>query len=419
MKGRMGHVFALGGVAGAWLMVMVASGIAADWPQWRGPNRDGQVVGVTPPAQWPKELKQLWKIEVGEGHASPVVAGERVYVLSREGDDEVVRSLNLADGKELWSCRYPAPFVMSPYARSHGKGPKATPVVAGGRLYTQGIDSIVSAWDAKTGKRLWQEDFSKRFSQTSPLFYGAAASPMVDGDCLIAMVGRLGGGALTALNRENGKAEWEWTGDGAAYASPVSAMLGGVKQFVTQSQNACIGISARDGSLLWKIDFKTEYDQNIVTPVLVNDLVLFAGLGHPATAYRVVKNGNAWEPKLVWENDDAGMYMSSPVVAGNRLVGFSQKKKGSLFCLDAAIGKTAWTSDGRLGDNAVILAWGPLALALTTNSELIVFKPAAEAFEPVVRYRVAGTPTWAHPAVVADGVLVKDASTLALWTWKK
>jgi outer membrane protein assembly factor BamB len=391
---------------------------AADWPQWRGPHRDGQIEKVAPPAHWPKELKRQWVIEVGEGHASPVVAGERAFVLSREGDDEVVRAVALAGGKEVWSQRYPAPFQMSPYARSHGKGPKSTPVVAGARLYTHGIDSIVSAWDAETGRQLWQHDFSKRFTKTSAIFYGSAASPMVDENRLIAFIGRLDDGALTALACDSGKTQWEWTGDGPGYGSAVMATLGGVKQLITQSQNASIGISASDGSLLWKMPFKTEYDQNIVTPVVAGDLVIFAGLEHPTTAYRLTKNGDTWEPKPVWENAAAGMYMSSPVVIGDRLVGFSQKKKGFFFCLELAGGKPLWTSDGRLGDNAAILAWGPTALALTTNSDLIVFHPAGDRFEPIARYRVADKPTWAHPAIVSGGILIKDASSLALWSWE-
>jgi outer membrane protein assembly factor BamB len=346
------------------------------------------------------------------------VGGDRVFVFTREGDDEVVRGLALADGKELWSQRYPAPFQMSPYARAHGKGPKSTPVVAGGRLYTHGIDSIVSAWDAETGKRLWQHDFSKRFTKSSSIFYGSATSPMIDGDRVITFVGRLDDGALVALACESGETRWEWTGDGPGYASAIAVTLGGVRQLIAESQNARIGVSAADGSLLWKMPFQTEYDQNIVTPVAAGDLLVFSGLGHPTTAYRLAKSGDTWEPKQVWENADAGMYMSSPVVVGDRLVGFSQKKRGYFFCVDLATGKTLWASDGRLGDNAAILAGGPTALALTTTSDLFVFKPAADGFQPLARYRVADKPAWAHPAVVENGILVKDASSLALWTWE-
>ena len=390
---------------------------AADWTQWRGPNRDGHVVGLAPPAAWPKALERRWKVEVGEGHASPVVSGERVFVFSREGDDEVVRAVALADGRELWSQRYPAPFEMSPYARSHGKGPKSTPVAADGRLYTHGIDSIVSAWDVDSGKRLWQQDYARRFTNKSALFYGCAASPMIDGGRLIAFVGRVDGGALVALDRETGKTHWEWAGDGPGYASVVSVTLAGVKQYLTQSQTACIAVSAADGSLLWKIPFKTEYDQNIVTPVVAGDRILFAGLKHPTTAYRVTKTADGWKPEEVWENADAEMYMSSPVVIGDRLIGFSLRQKGQFFCLNVADGKRLWASEGRQGENAAILAWGRWALALTTHSELVVFDPTAARFEPIARYRVADTPTWAHPAPVAGGVLIKDATSLALWTW--
>ncbi len=391
---------------------------AEDWTQWRGPNRDGQVVQIAPPNAWPKALQRRWKIEVGEGHASPVVSGDRVFVFSREGEDEVVRAVALADGRELWSQRYPAPFEMSPYARSHGKGPKSTPVVAAGTLFTHGIDSIVSAWDVKTGNRLWQHDYAKRFTKQSELFYGSAASPMIEAGRLITFVGRVDDGALVALNGQTGKTHWEWTGDGPGYASVICATLGGVKQYLTQSQKACLAISASDGSVLWKIPFKTAYDQNIVTPLVANDTVVFAGLGHPTTTYRVTKTADGWKPEPLWENAEAEMYMSSPVLIGDRLVGFSLRQKGQFFCLSMSDGKRLWASEGRQGENAALLAWGRWALALTTNSELVVFDPAAARFEPTARYRVADKATWAHPAPVDGGLLVKDATSLALWTWR-
>lgn len=394
---------------------------AHDWTQWRGPARDGHVPGLILPEPLPGQLHLVWKTEVGQGHSSPVVEGKRVFVLSRVGENEVVRAIGLADGKQIWSQTYAAPFKMSPYTVTHGKGPKSTPIVAGGRLYTFGIGGILSAWDASRGKQLWQRDFGKQFTKASPMFYGNCMSPLIVGNRLIVHVGCHDEGALSALDCETGKTLWQWTEDGPGYASPVIATLDGTKQVITQSQNACIGVAFADGSLLWKlvwkIEYKTEYDQNIVTPIVDGRIVVFADLGKPTTAWRLSNTGGKWSPEQVWENTDLSMYMSSPVVVGNRLVGLSNKKKGQFVCLDLGSGKTLWTSDGRMGDYAALLAAGDTLLALTNNGELLVFRPGASRFEVLARYKVSEKQTWPHPAVAGSSLLIKDETALALWTW--
>jgi outer membrane protein assembly factor BamB len=389
------------------------------FPQWRGTQRDGSISGFTSPATWPKELKQPWKVEVGEGHASPLVTGDRVLLISREGDEEVVRALSLADGKTQWSHRYAAPYKPSLYAGAHGKGPKATPVIAGNRLVTIGISSIVSCWEVESGKLLWQQDFSKKFKPATSLFYGMAVSPMVDGKQVIAAAGVSTDGAMVALDLETGRVQWKWNGEGPGYASPIIAEFKGTRQLLSQSKEACFAIAPADGSLLWSIPFKTAYDQNIVTPVVFDDKVVFSGVGLGTTAYRVEKSGDGWKPNQVWHNAEISMYMSSPILVDGCLYGLANHSKGQFFCMDALTGKTLWTSDGRMGENAALLVAGKTILALTTNSELIAFKADPKGFEVVARYKVAETPVWAHPAVVDNKILVKDRTSLTLWTIEK
>lgn len=406
----------LGTILGC-LAVNLAGARAADWPGWRGPRRDGHIPNFSAPREWPQSLQRLWRIPVGEGHASPVVQGDRIFVLSRQGEQEVVRAIRLDDGQQLWQQSYPAPFEPSPWALAHGKGPKATPVVAHGKLFTVGIDNIVSCWDGERGTLLWRRQFSDRFKKISPYFYGISVSPLVHGDRVLAFVGRYGEGALLALDTATGKTLWEWTEDGPGYASPVVAAIGAEEQVITQSQNTCVGVSVAQGKLLWSMPFKTDYDQNIVTPVVAGPLVIFAGLSKPTTAYRLVQSQGRWVPQKVWENDELPMYMSSPVATEGRLVGFSNRKRGQFCCLDLATGKTLWTSEGRMGENAALLAAGDLVLALTTERRFIVFRATAERFAPLAEYSVADQPTWAHPAVVGNRLVVKDKSTLACWTW--
>lgn len=146
---------------------------AADWPQWRGPNRDGNVSDASIPAAWPKALKEEWKVNVGVGHSSPVVAKGKIYVFARQGEEEVLLCLDAATGKENWKSRQPIPYQMHSAATGHGKGPKSTPVVNNGNVYTLGISGVLSCHDASTGKLKWRREFSKEYPKHfTPLWHG-------------------------------------------------------------------------------------------------------------------------------------------------------------------------------------------------------------------------------------------------------
>jgi outer membrane protein assembly factor BamB len=393
------------------LILLPASASAADWPQWRGPGRDGRA-SFAPRANLPEALAPAWKVAVGEGHASPVVVGDRVYVFSRQGEDEVVQSLELASGKRAWRASYPAPYTMNPAATGHGKGPKSTPAVSGGRVVTFGIGGILSAFDAATGRLAWRKETSAEFGQGSPL-YGVALSPVVDGGHVVVHVGGPGKGALTAFDAATGAVRWAWKGDGPAYASPVVATIGGVRQVVTFSESFLLGVSADRGELLWKIPFTTPWVQNAVTPVVDGDHVVYSGLDHPVRALQVVRGATGWTTEARWESPDVAAYMSTPVLEGGRLYGLSHHKKGQLFCLDAATGKVVWLSEGRMGENAALVTGGGRVFALTTEADLLALPQKGDAFAPTRRYRVASSPTWAHPVVTDEGILVKDRDSLA------
>jgi outer membrane protein assembly factor BamB len=297
---------------------------------------------------------------------------------------------------------------LNPAAAGHGKGVKSTPVVADGRICTLGISGILSCLNAQTGKLLWRKEFG------SPEF-GTAMSPVVDHDLLIAHVGTARGGALVAFDAQTGVEKWSWKGDGPAYASPIVADLGGTRQVITQSQRNIVGVRAATGDLLWRIPFETPYEQNIVTPALYHDSLIFSGLENGVMGVRLLRRGSEWLTETVWQNKGVGMYMNSPVVTGDLLFGLSHLKRGQFFCLDPRNGGTLWTSEARQAENAAIVDGGSVLLLLTNDAELIVLRKSAKAFEPVRRYSVADSPTWAHPVILANGILVKDATTLALW----
>jgi outer membrane protein assembly factor BamB len=389
--------------------------VAQDWPQWRGPNRDGALNTFAAPEVWPEKLKQVWKAPVGLGHSSPLVVAGKIYQHARQDDDEVVLCLDLNTGKTLWRQNYPAPYSMNFAAYGHGKGPKSTPVFHSGKLYTLGISGILSCFDAATGNLKWRKEFSKQFKQTSPAF-GVSMSPVIDNALCIVHAGGPNQGALIAFDAETGAVKWSWQGDGPGHASPIVAELAGTRQVITQTQNFCIGVAAATGQLLWKIPFTTDYDQNIVTPIIYQNLIIFSGLDKGTFAIKVNKSGTNWATEQIWHNKELSMYMNSPVLSGSLLFGMSDRRSGQYFCLDAKTGATLWTSEGRQGDYAAMIVAGDFLFLLNDEANLIVAKAAAKAYEPVGKYTVAESETWAHPAVIGKQILVKDKSALALWS---
>ena len=385
----------------------------SEWSQWRGATRAGTTTFV-PPAAWPEKPKQVWKVPAGIGHSSPVVAGGRVFQLSRIGEQEAITAYEVATGKQVWRDAYDTPYTMSPAATQHGKGPKGTPVADRGLVYALGISGILSAVDGTTGKLAWRHDFKKDFPKTSPEF-GASMSPIVDGALVIVHVGGNKNGAVIAFDRTSGAQKWAWKGDGPAYASPIIATFGGVRHLITQTQSQLIGLSPSDGKLLWQMPFTTEYEQNIITPVVTDGLLINAGLKQPTAAMRIVQEGGAWKPQQVWQNADIPMYMSSPVVADGVLYCLTHRNSGQFVAVDVKTGKTLWTSPPRQGENAALTLARGVVIATTTDGELVVFKQGRTAFELVREYTIAESPVWAHPGFAAGGILIKDAETLALW----
>jgi outer membrane protein assembly factor BamB len=387
---------------------------AADWPQWRGPNRDGHVAGFSAPTAWPDRLTERWRADVGSGYATPLLVGGRIYMFSRQGEHEVMAALDAASGKVLWRTSYPAPFKMDKSAAPHGAGPKSTPAFADGKLFSIGMSGIVTAFDAATGKQLWQ----KPGLPAQPLWTSHSFSPLVDQGRVVFHMGGNDAGTLSAFDVDTGAAAWSWSGDGPGYGSPMLFDFAGTRQIVTMTQQKFIGLDAATGRLLWERPYTTEYAQNIITPVRRGDTLIVSGYQKPMTAFRVVRRDDQWSTEPVWENADVSLYMSDPVLAGDTLFGFSQRRSGQFFALDASSGKTLWTSDARQGTNASIVSAGDFWFALKDDGELLVSRRDATSFAPLRRYQVAKSATWAPPVVAGNRIFVKDVSTLTLWTFE-
>ena len=390
---------------------MASPAFAQDWSQWRGPNRDGTVTSFTEPSAWPDTLTQHWQVDVGLGYASPILIGDRLFVFARQGGDEVMMALDAASGEELWRTSYPAPFRMNPATARHREGPKSTPTYADGRLFTLGISGIVTAFDAETGRQLWQ----RPRDAVEPLYH-TSMSPIVDGDMMILHVGGHNDGALTAFGVENGNVLWEWTGDGPAYGSPLIVEFEGVRQVVTFTQEHFVGVSLETGKLLWSRPFITGSTTTSQTPLIYEGDVIQTGRGNGITRFRVVREGNAWTTQDLWHTDDVSVHMANGVVVDGVLVGLSHLNSGQYFGLDLDTGDVAWTSEPRQADHASILRAGQIVFSLEDDAELLVLQNSQSGFDPLETYDVATSATWTLPTLSGNRLFVKDVSHLTLWT---
>lgn len=382
---------------------------SAQWPQWRGPDRNGSVAAANTPA-WPGAWKRAWRVDVGEGYSSPVVAGGRVFVHSRKDPDEIVTAIDLASGKVAWQQKYPSPFSKNQYASSMAKGPHATPLAIGNKVITVGGTAIVSAWNAQTGALAWRKDYSSSVD-LSKLFTGTAASPLAEAGLVIVQTGSdVHGGRVIALDPATGAEKWTWKGKGPGYASPVAFTANGVRQIATMTEGSIEGIDAKSGAALWSVPFPDDFHENIVTPVWTGTHLIVSGIRAGTHAYTLKLAGGTWQAIEAWKNADVAMYMSTPVLAEGVLYGLSSRKRGQLVAVEAATGTLKWSTEGRAADQAAILLTPANVLLLTTGGELILAKRSPARYEEERRYTVADSATWTVPAILKDSLVIRDAS---------
>ncbi len=436
---------------------------AQNWPQWRGPARDGHVTNFILPTTLPDSLHRIWRVPVGAGLSSPVVADGKIFLLTRESEDEAVSCYELTSGKLLWQQRYSAPFIPNVQAMStrlfpasKGRGPFATPFVHQGFLYTLGVDRMLSCFDAKTGVLQWQRHLlkqqapeklvyecpkcgcsedGKEFSQAGECpacrmpfstkgletsatlgggnYYGASSSPLIAGNLGIVNIGNLEGGEVIAFDLKTGKDKWKWLGSPPSSSSPILASLFGVPQVLVLTREHLVGLEANNGAELWR--FAIESNAQIVTPIVFEDLVIFSAYRSPTTAMRIKKENDAWSAETAWSTSEVTLYTSTPVLVDDKLYGLSYANRGQFFAMEARTGKVLWTSDGRQAEGAAILNTNTALIALTDAAKLLVLARNATSYHALKTYQVAESPTWAHPVLWNKFVLIKDETQLTLW----
>ena len=323
----------------------------------------------------------------------------------------MLSAVDTVTGRVVWSTRYPAPYRANAGTQRHGPGPKSTPIFYDGKLYTLGISGIISAFDTGDGTLLWQHPAP----QTDPL-YATAMSPLADGGNVIFHVGGHDQGALTAFDADTGQVTWRWDGDGPAYGSPVLADIGGTRHLVTTTQEHVVGISAATGELLWERPFESNSTNNSITPIVYDDSIIVSGHNLGVSRFRPVQRGGQWLTETLWDNQDVGLFMSNGVLVEDTFFSLSHTNSGQFFAVDVVTGETLWSTQGREATNTALVKAGGLLFLLNDDAELIVARASRAGFEPLRRYTVSDSVTWAQPAISGNRLFVKDDSTLALWT---
>jgi outer membrane protein assembly factor BamB len=374
-----------------------------DWPQFLGPSRNG--VSGEEIAPWKTAPPVAWKVRVGQGFAAPVVAGGKVLVFHREGDEEVLSALDPATGKPIWRAA-----VGTNYKDDFGfdEGPRAAPVVDADRVFVYGAEGSLRAHDLSSGKLLWRVDVMKTYAVEKG-FFGAAGAPLVAGGrVMINAGGRTAG--VVAFDVATGKELWRASDDAASYSSAVMAVLNGKPAAVFFTRNGLLVLNPADGSVLHQSRWRSRSNAsvNAATPLVDgNRIFLSASYGTGA----MLVDAASWKP--VWSGDESlSNHYATSVKTGDLLCGFHgrQEMGPELRCVEWATGSVRW-SEGGLGAG-VLIAVGSRLLALTERGELILFSASPNGFQPLAGAAIVPGTVRAYPALAHRRLYVRNENTL-------
>jgi outer membrane protein assembly factor BamB len=409
MKGDLAKLVALG----CWV-VLAESGIVADWPQWRGPARNG-ITSDALPAQFSASPAQLWKRPIARGYASPVVSAGKLVFLDNAGGKETAHCLEAATGHEIWAT----PFAED-YADEFEPGPRCTPVVDGDRVYVQSCKGEFRCLGMKDGGTRWRFNFSdygtfwvpdRNSGVGSANRRGNTGSPVVDAGRIFVQVGSTNGAGICAFDKETGKLLWKSQDDLTCYTSPVVGTLAGKRQMVTATCEGLLSLDVESGDPLWRVRFRTGANRNVLTPVLDGDTVTFASHTMGMRRDRVAAGGGALTATGVWLNKQLRVNLSTPVLIHGYLYGLGPNR--DYMCVDAASGVQKWSQPG-FDAVASSISDGRRLLVATDAGEMLLLDPNPEKYAELGRFQASGK-TFSHPAY-ANGVLyVRDSRELAAW----
>jgi outer membrane protein assembly factor BamB len=375
--------------------IALAAAVQSDhWPQFLGPTRDGVYLGPIA-AQWPSDGPALvWKREVGAGFSGPAIQDGKLLLFHRVEDRATVECLESSTGRLLWTAAYP-----TDYRDDFGfdPGPRATPSIADGRVFTFGAEGRLCAWQLDSGELLWTVDTAKDFG-TSKGWFGRACSPLVQKDLVILTLGGRGAG-VAAFDAGTGNLRWKATQDEASYASPVLATLQDREMVLALTREALIGLAPSDGTILFRHPWRPRPNASVsaATPLVVGDQVFIsASYGAGATLLQPASSG----VEAIWASDDAlsNHYATSVHHQGFLFGWHGRQEQGcDLRCVHLRTGRVQWSESGLKAGTVTLV--GNELLVLTETGELIRAKASPDGFQPTARAQVLPSGVRAYPAL--------------------
>ena len=374
-----------------------SSAAGSDWPQWRGPNRDGISAETGILKTWPAEgPKVLWRTALGNGFSAISIANGRAYTMFSDGTDEFVLCVDANSGREVWRFKSDQNYV----ERQGGDGPRCTPLVEGKMVYALSAFGKLYGLDADTGKKLWDHDLQKEFEAKMPI-WGISTTPMIEGEMLLVEVGGKSGHALMAFDKKSGKVLWHSHTDQPGYSAPVAVTVGGVRQLIFFTGANLVAVAPKDGKLYWSQPWQTHLFVNAATPVFIPEDKIFISSGYEQGAglFRIQASNGRATAEPVWMNKNMRNHMATSVYQDGYLYGFDE---ANLKCLDAATGEDKWKMRG-LGKGTVMLADGHL-IVLSERGKLVLAEASPGGFVEKASAQVLRGKCWTSPAL-ANGRL--------------
>lgn len=385
--------------------------LGATWRGWRGPERDGHAPG----SEWPEgfgRLARSWRVPLEKSFTGPIVGADRVFdIASADNGQVILRALSRADGSELWRQTWNAPGSVPFFAQRSGDWVRSTPAYDGQTLYVGDMHEVLRAIDGATGAEIWRVDFPARYGTDIPPF-GFASSPMIEGAFLYVQAAN----GLVKLRRDTGESLWHSSPSGesmmnaGAFSSPVMAKIGGVRQLVTFTRTALVGIDPANGAILWERSVPNFRGMNIVTPVVWKDAVLVSQYQNGTYLYPAGA-GAATAP--AWHGKASG-YMSTPIVIDEHA--YVHLGNGRFTCIDLTTGEEKWRTQS-FGDYWSLVYRGDKILALDSDGVLRMIRANPERFELIDEIEVAAQPTWGHIGVTNDEVYIRELEGMTVMRW--
>jgi len=388
---------------------------AADWPQFLGPERNGVSHESGLLTSWPgKGPPVLWEKSIGEGYSGPVVGGEKLILFHRLGNDEVVECLDAGTGKELWKFAYATEYVDD---FGKGNGPRATPLVAGNRVYTLGAEGELHGLDLKTGKKVWHHDLAQEYSPAKN-FFGIGTSPLLEGNLLLVNVGTPGGGVL-AFDKDTGKEVWKAKCEPASYSSPVAATINGTRHVFFFTKSGLVSLDPKTGDIRFRKPWRSRIRASVTaaTPLVVKDQVFIsASYGTGAVLLRVRDN----DVEEIWKGDEVmSNHYNTCIYTNGFLFGCDgrQEEGARLRCVELATGKVRWTKEG-FGCANMILAEGRL-ITLGENGDLFLLEANPDEYKESARIHVLDKVCRAPLALANRRLYARSDTKLICWNLRK